>query len=89
MVNMLYHFILPVTQQGGLWSPLLQIRKLNSVVKSTKIINSKWQSRNLKPGRYRLYALPYVRIGSSDHLWKESKHRHANSWRSCILYANI
>lgn len=82
MLNMLFHFILPVTQQGGLWSPLLQISKVNSVGKSIKIINSKCQSRNLKPGRYKLYAcymleeVLQIICGKS-----QSIDRHADSYR--------
>lgn len=43
-----------------------------SDVKGTKIINSKWQSHNLKPGGCNSCALLYVGVAVSNPLWKNS-----------------
>lgn len=47
-----------------------QIKKQSQ--KGTNIINSKWQSRNSKPGGYNSCALLYIRVAASNPLWKNS-----------------
>lgn len=50
---------------------MLQIKKLISKVKGTKIINSKWQSHNSEPDGYNSCALLYARVAVSNLLWKK------------------
>lgn len=86
-VLMLFHPSNPPNRVGS-WSPLLQINKLISEVKGTKIINSKWQSHNSKPGEYNSCALLYTRVDVSYLLWKKSVQTNKPIVRGHVFFRN-